>query len=83
MPQVDDVSAALEIIDAGLGVMTDRELVSTTEVTDLLLDVRALLSVSDRSGESTEHAGQESGRKVLANDPSTAPTTNPAATSEP
>ncbi len=44
MTQVHDVNAALQIIDAGLGVMTDRELVSTAEVTDLLLDVRALLS---------------------------------------
>lgn len=44
MTQVHDVNAALEIIDAGLGDMTDRELVSTAEVTDLLLDVRALLS---------------------------------------
>ncbi len=44
MTQVQDVSAALQIIDAGLGVMTDRELVSTDEVTNLLLDVRALLS---------------------------------------
>lgn len=44
MTQVHDVSAALQVIDAGLGVMTDRELVSTDEVTNLLLDVRALLS---------------------------------------
>lgn len=46
MTQVHDVNAALEIIDAGLGDMTARELVSTAEVTDLLLDVRALLSGS-------------------------------------
>jgi hypothetical protein len=39
-----DISAALQIIDAGLGDMTDRELVSTAEMTNLLLDVRALLS---------------------------------------
>lgn len=45
MPQLD-VTAALQVIDAGLGDMTDRELVSTDEVTNLLLDVRALLSDS-------------------------------------
>ena len=38
------VAAALAIIDAGLGTMSDRKLVSSSEVTDLLLDVRALLS---------------------------------------
>ena len=43
MPQLD-VTAALQVIDAGLGNMTDRELVSADEVTNLLLDVRALLS---------------------------------------
>lgn len=45
MTEVLDVHAALAIIDAGLGDMTDRELVSTAEITDLLLDVRALLAV--------------------------------------
>lgn len=40
------IEEALGIIDAGLGGMTERELVSTAEVTDLLLDVRALLSSS-------------------------------------
>lgn len=38
------IEEALGIIDAGLGGMTERELVSTAEVTNLLLDVRALLS---------------------------------------
>ncbi len=38
------IDEILQIIDAGLGGMTDRELVSTAEMTDLLLDVRALLS---------------------------------------
>ncbi len=38
------VADALAIIDAGLGTMSDRKLVSSSEVTDLLLDVRALLS---------------------------------------
>ena len=38
------VASALAIIDEGLGSMSDRKLVSSSEVTDLLLDVRALLS---------------------------------------
>lgn len=38
------VAEALAIIDAGLGSLSDRKLVSSSEVTDLLLDVRALLS---------------------------------------
>lgn len=38
------LAEALAIIDAGLGTLTDRRLVSADEVTDLLLDVRALLS---------------------------------------
>ncbi len=41
---ITSIEEALKLIDAGLGVMTDRQLVSTSEVTDLLLDVRALLS---------------------------------------
>ena len=56
MTEVDDVGVvstsieeALALIDKGLGVMIDRQLVSTSEVTDLLLDVRALLSVSSAS----------------------------------
>ena len=80
MPQVHDLNAALDIIDAGLGDMTDRELVSTAEVTDLLLDVRALLS---ESALASPAADQDSGRADLAANPSTDPTTNPAATSEP
>ena len=38
------IGEALALIDEGLGGMTDRQLVSTAEMTDLLLDVRALLS---------------------------------------
>lgn len=47
--EITSIEEALALIDAGLGVMTDRQLVSTTEVTDLLLDVRALLSESSNS----------------------------------
>jgi hypothetical protein len=38
------ISEALAIIDKGLGDMLHRELVSTDEVADLLLDVRTLLA---------------------------------------
>jgi hypothetical protein len=43
-PELDVISEALAIIDRGLGDMLHRELVSTDEVADLLLDVRLLLS---------------------------------------
>lgn len=39
----DIITEALAIIDRALGEMTNRELVSTIEVSDLLLDVRSLL----------------------------------------
>jgi hypothetical protein len=38
------IDEALALIDQGLGTLLDRELVSSNEVTDLLLDVRTLLS---------------------------------------
>lgn len=38
-----EIAEALAMIDAGLGGLTTRRLVSSDEVTDLLLDVRALL----------------------------------------
>ena len=45
------ISEALAVIDKGLGDLLHRELVSSNEVADLLLDVRTLLatpsSVSD------------------------------------
>lgn len=40
------IEEALALIDKGLGVMIDRQLISTAEMTDLLLDVRSLLSVT-------------------------------------
>ncbi len=39
----DAISQALEIIDRSLGTLHQRELVSTAEVSDLLLDMRSLL----------------------------------------
>jgi len=43
---IDDtvIAEALALIDRGLGEMMHRELVSTDEVSDLLLDVRTLLT---------------------------------------
>jgi hypothetical protein len=38
------ISEALAVIDKGLGDLGHRELVSSNEVADLLLDVRTLLS---------------------------------------
>ena len=48
------IDEILEIIDAGLGGMTDRELVSTAEMTDLLLDVRAMLSQTVEASDTSE-----------------------------
>ena len=49
----DIISEALEIIDRGLGQLLHRELVSTAEAADLLLDVRSLLaSAGQDAGES-------------------------------
>ncbi len=44
-----EIAEALAIIDAGLGGLTTRKLVSSDEVTDLLLDVRAILSTKPES----------------------------------
>jgi hypothetical protein len=41
------IADALAVIDKGLAEMLHRELVSTDEVADLLLDVRSLLAASD------------------------------------
>jgi len=41
------ITEALGVIDKALSEMLHRELVSTDEVADLLLDVRSLLAVSD------------------------------------
>jgi hypothetical protein len=40
----DTITEALAIIDRALGEMLHRELVSTSEVSDLLLDLRSLLA---------------------------------------
>lgn len=43
-PSTDVIHEALTIIDDGLGNLLHRELVSSSEMTDLLLDVRTVLS---------------------------------------
>jgi hypothetical protein len=43
----EQIAEALALIDRGLGDMLHRELVSTDEVADLLLDVRSLLTVPE------------------------------------
>ncbi len=42
--EMDVIGEALSVIDRALGEMLHRELVSTDEVSDLLLDVRTLLT---------------------------------------
>ena len=46
MTPVTTIEEALALIDKGLGGLTERQLVSATEVADLLLDVRSLLNDS-------------------------------------
>ena len=45
------ITEALAVIDKGLSEMLHRELVSTNEVADLLLDVRTLLASPDQEPE--------------------------------
>jgi len=42
--EVEAINQALEMIDKSLGVMHTRALVSTIEVSDLLLDMRSILA---------------------------------------
>ena len=45
------IDEALRLIDSGLSDLLHRELVSTDEVSDLLLDVRMLLTAADLATE--------------------------------
>lgn len=45
------ITEALAVIDKGLAEMLHRELVSTDEVADLLLDVRTLLATPNETPE--------------------------------
>lgn len=42
--ELEAITEALAVIDRALGEMLHRELVSTSEVSDLLLDLRSLLA---------------------------------------
>ena len=42
--EIEAINQALEMIDKSLGVMHTRELVSTSEVSDLLLDMRSIFA---------------------------------------
>ena len=53
---VDTITEALALIDRGLGDMQHRELVSTDEVSDLLLDVRVLLAAQQGDDAALESA---------------------------
>lgn len=44
---IEPLDEALALIDEGLGGLSERQLVSASEVADLLLDVRMLLSNKD------------------------------------
>jgi hypothetical protein len=46
------IEEALRLIDAGLSDLMHRELVSTDEVSDLLLDVRMLLTAAEMASHS-------------------------------
>lgn len=49
------ITDALAVIDKGLAEMLHRELVSTDEVADLLLDVRTLLAAPEQDSEELVH----------------------------
>jgi hypothetical protein len=51
------IDEALRLIDSGLSELMHRELVSTDEVSDLLLDVRMLLTAAEMAAGSPEPVG--------------------------
>jgi hypothetical protein len=55
--ELDVINEALVIIDKGLGDLLHRELVSTDEVSDLLLDVRMVLSTIELPVSELDAAG--------------------------
>jgi hypothetical protein len=63
MTDTDDVTTdttideALRIIDSGLSDMLHRELVSSDEVSDLLLDVRTVLKAAEQAVRDEELVG--------------------------
>ncbi len=55
------IDEALRLIDAGLSDLLHRELVSTNEISDLLLDVRMLLTAADLASVTAPFAEQPVG----------------------
>jgi hypothetical protein len=53
------IDEALRLIDNGLSDLLHRELVSTDEVSDLLLDVRMLLTAAEMASEGGEPLVEE------------------------
>ncbi len=47
--EVESITEAVALIDQGLGDLAERSLIASTEVADLLLDVRGLLTRIDDS----------------------------------
>jgi len=45
--ETESITEALALIDRGLGDISERSLVSSAEISDLLLDVRSLLTRVD------------------------------------
>ena len=67
----DTIIEALSIVDRALGEMLHREeLVSTDEVSNLLLDVRTLLTTEDSALAQTEHQGHRAAASSSSNDAS-------------
>ncbi len=55
------IDEALRLIDGGLSDLMHRELVSTDEVSDLLLDVRMLLTAAEMAGGAEPLVGETVG----------------------
>lgn len=49
-----NIAEALALIDEGLGLTMSRDLMSTNEVADLLLDVRSILATAPTEGAAAE-----------------------------
>ncbi len=62
------IEEALQLIDGALGAFLNRELVSSGEVTDVLLDVRSKLRQTD-SGESKDLANKAMAGKANSSAP--------------
>jgi hypothetical protein len=55
----ETIQEAMDLIDRGLGDIQHRTMITTSEVADLLLDVRLLLSTVEVAGDAEADAGAE------------------------